>query len=42
MWAVSVAAEIVFFALAGRHFARIDPYRWLVLGGAGVGRCALR
>ena len=30
MWAVSVAAEIVFFALAGRHFDRIDPYRWLV------------
>jgi PPP family 3-phenylpropionic acid transporter len=30
MWAVSVAAEIVFFAVAGRHFERIDPYRWLV------------
>jgi PPP family 3-phenylpropionic acid transporter len=31
LWGVSVAAEIVFFALAGRHFARIDEYRWLVL-----------
>jgi MFS transporter, PPP family, 3-phenylpropionic acid transporter len=30
MWAVSVAAEIVFFALAGRHFGRFDPYRWLL------------
>jgi PPP family 3-phenylpropionic acid transporter len=30
MWAVAVAAEIVFFAVAGRHFARIDPYRWLL------------
>jgi PPP family 3-phenylpropionic acid transporter len=27
---VSVAAEIAFFALAGRHFARIDEFRWLV------------
>lgn len=31
LWAVSVAAEIAFFALAGRHFARIDEYRWLVV-----------
>jgi PPP family 3-phenylpropionic acid transporter len=31
LWGVSVAAEIVFFSLAGRHFARIDEYRWLVL-----------
>ena len=31
LWGVSVAAEIAFFALAGRHFARIDEYRWLVL-----------
>jgi PPP family 3-phenylpropionic acid transporter len=31
LWGVSVAAEIVFFALAGRHFARIDEYRWLML-----------
>jgi PPP family 3-phenylpropionic acid transporter len=30
LWAVSVAAEIAFFALAGRYFARIDEYRWLV------------
>jgi MFS transporter, PPP family, 3-phenylpropionic acid transporter len=30
MWAVSVAAEIVFFALAGRFFGRIDPHRWLL------------
>ncbi len=30
LWAVSVAAEIAFFALAGRHFARIDEYRWLL------------
>jgi PPP family 3-phenylpropionic acid transporter len=33
MWAVAVAAEIVFFAVAGRRFERIDPYRWL-LGAA--------
>jgi PPP family 3-phenylpropionic acid transporter len=31
LWAVSVAAEIVFFALAGRHFGRIDEYRWLMV-----------
>jgi PPP family 3-phenylpropionic acid transporter len=31
LWGVSVAAEILFFALAGRHFARIGEYRWLVL-----------
>ncbi|HRH88813.1 MAG TPA: MFS transporter, partial [Rubrivivax sp.] len=31
LWAVSIAAEIVFFALAARHFARIDEYRWLVV-----------
>jgi PPP family 3-phenylpropionic acid transporter len=31
LWAVSVAAEIAFFALAGRHFGRIDEYRWLVV-----------
>jgi PPP family 3-phenylpropionic acid transporter len=30
LWAVSVAAEIAFFALAGRHFSRIDEYRWLL------------
>jgi len=30
MWAVAVAAEIAFFALAGRRFERIEPYRWLV------------
>lgn len=33
LWAVSVAAEIAFFALAGRHFSRIDEYHWL-LGAA--------
>ncbi len=31
LWGVSVVAEIVFFALAGRHFARLDEYRWLLL-----------
>jgi len=31
LWGVSVAVEIVFFALAGRHFARLGEYRWLVL-----------
>ena len=31
MWAVSVAAEIVFFAFAGRWFDRLDVYHWLVL-----------
>ena len=31
MWAVAVAAEIVFFAFAGRSFERIGVYRWLVL-----------
>ena len=31
LWAVSILAEIVFFALAGRHFARLDEYRWLVV-----------
>ena len=31
LWAVSVAAEIVFFALAGRYFARLGDYRWLLL-----------
>jgi MFS transporter, PPP family, 3-phenylpropionic acid transporter len=31
LWGVSVAVEIVFFALAGRYFARIGEYRWLVL-----------
>lgn len=35
LWAVSVAGEIAFFALAGRHFGRLDDYRWLVLA-AGV------
>lgn len=30
-WAVSVAVEIAFFALAGRHFGRLGDYRWLVL-----------
>ena len=31
LWAVSVAAEIIFFALAGRYFARLADYRWLLL-----------
>jgi PPP family 3-phenylpropionic acid transporter len=31
LWAVSVAAEIVFFALAGRFFSRFSDYRWLML-----------
>jgi len=31
LWGVSVAVEIVFFALAGRYFARIGEYHWLVL-----------
>jgi PPP family 3-phenylpropionic acid transporter len=31
LWAVSIAAEIVFFALAGRHFARLHDHRWLLL-----------
>jgi PPP family 3-phenylpropionic acid transporter len=31
MWAVSVVAEIAFFALAGRRFARVDPHHWLVI-----------
>lgn len=31
MWAVAVAAEIVFFAFAGKRFARIEEHRWLVL-----------
>jgi len=38
LWAVSVAAEIVFFALAGRFFARVGDYRWLVL--AALATCA--
>ncbi len=29
LWAVSVAAEIVFFAFAGRFFVRFDEIRWL-------------
>jgi PPP family 3-phenylpropionic acid transporter len=42
MWAVAVAAEIAFFALAGRRFERIDPYRWLVWAAlASVLRFAL-
>jgi PPP family 3-phenylpropionic acid transporter len=31
MWAVGVAAEVVFFACAGRFFARLADHRWLVL-----------
>ena len=31
MWAVAVAAEIVFFAFAGRRFEQLGVYRWLVL-----------
>ncbi|KAF4529851.1 hypothetical protein B566_EDAN018346 [Ephemera danica] len=29
MWAASVAAEIGFFLLAGRYFARVNDLRWL-------------
>ncbi len=31
LWAVAVGVEIVFFAVAGRFFARLDMHRWLVL-----------
>ena len=31
LWAVAVAAEIVFFALAGRFFRRLGLYQWLLL-----------
>lgn len=31
MWAISVVAEVAFFALAGRRFTRIDPHHWLVI-----------
>ena len=31
LWTVSILAEIAFFALAARHFARLDEYRWLVV-----------
>ncbi len=31
LWAVAVGAEIVFFAVAGRFFARLDMHHWLVL-----------
>lgn len=31
LWGVSVAAEIVFFALAGRFFSRLGDFRWLTL-----------
>jgi PPP family 3-phenylpropionic acid transporter len=42
MWAVAVAAEIVFFAVAGRRFERIDPYRWLLWAAlASAARFAL-
>lgn len=34
MWAAGVAAEVVFFAVAGRFFARLGDHRWLVLAGA--------
>ena len=34
MWAVSVGAEIAFFAFQGRFFARIKPHRWLQWVGA--------
>lgn len=31
LWAVAVAAEILFFMLAGRHFSLMNEHRWLVL-----------
>lgn len=31
LWAVSVAVEIVFFALAGRFFARLNDHQWMLL-----------
>jgi PPP family 3-phenylpropionic acid transporter len=34
MWAVAVAAEIVFFAFGARCFQRLDVYHWLVLAAA--------
>jgi PPP family 3-phenylpropionic acid transporter len=42
LWGVSVAVEIVFFALAGRHFARLGEHRWLLLAALlTAGRFAL-
>lgn len=34
LWAVSVGAEIAFFAFQGRFFARLKPHRWLQWVGA--------
>jgi PPP family 3-phenylpropionic acid transporter len=31
LWAVSIVAEIGFFAFAGRFFTRLDDHRWLLL-----------
>jgi PPP family 3-phenylpropionic acid transporter len=31
MWAVGVVAEVIFFAFAGRLFARLTDHHWLVL-----------
>jgi PPP family 3-phenylpropionic acid transporter len=39
LWAVSVAAEVLFFMLQGRFFARLSPHGWLLLA---AGMSALR
>ena len=39
LWAVAVGAEIVFFAVAGRFFARLHMHHWLI---AAAGASALR
>ena len=36
LWAVSVAAEIVFFWFQGRLFGRLDPHAWLQWAAAGA------
>ncbi len=35
LWAVSVAAEVLFFMMQGRWFPRLSPHQWLLLA-AGV------
>lgn len=35
LWAVSVAAEIVFFWFQGRFIDRVSPYRWLLWAALG-------
>ncbi len=36
LWAVSVAAEVLFFWRQGRWFARWDAHRWLVIAAAAT------